>query len=108
LGLLHELVGLQGGDEPERGALVDAQLHRDLRDAGLPESRQDPEDGQRPVDGLDTAVGLPAVAHRATVAPHALRIARCARPRRNTWEPSAVTYVLTIICPDRPGIVHAV
>ena len=54
LDLLDEAVRLQGGDQPERRALVHPELGGDLGDAGLAGAGEDLQDRQRPVDRLDT------------------------------------------------------
>ncbi len=69
LGLLDEPRALEGRDQPERGALVDAELGGDLGDPGLAGAGQHLHDRHRPVDRLDPVAapaspsGLRAVAH---------------------------------------------
>ena len=68
LGLLDEPVRLERGDQPERRALVDAELAGDLGDPGLADPGQHLQDGQRPVDGLDRRRGRLGVADRRSCA----------------------------------------
>ena len=51
--LLDQAVGLQRGDQPERRALVHAELDGDLGDPRLAEPGQDLQDREGPVDRLD-------------------------------------------------------
>ena len=137
LGLLDEPVLLERGDQPEGGALVDAELGGDLGDAGLADPGQDLEDAQRAVDGLDAGatvgacrVDLRGLPHGRRLAHPLLRIADCvspsattrplrpthrqalddAAPSRTSGDATAPAgdFVLVLSCPDRPGIVHAV
>ena len=76
--LLDHAVRLERGDQPERGALVHAELAGDLGDAGLAEPGQDAQDGERPVDRLDRCRSLAACRSPwATVAHVVLRITEC-------------------------------
>ena len=111
LGLLDQPALLEGRDQPERGALVHADLAGDRGDAGLAGAGQDVEDGQRPLDRLHagrTPVLAALIARYASAA--LLRIADSVVHTRN-WSRGAMTdaprdhpeYVLTIVCPDRPG-----
>ena len=101
VGLLDEPVRLQGGDQPERRALVDAELAGDLGDPGLADPGQDLEDGERPVDGLDAGatvsacrVDLRGLAHgrrlaqRCCVSQTAFRPAQRQSDPRHTDRPS--------------------
>ena len=117
--LLDHAVRLQRRHQPERGALVHAQLAGDLGDAGLPQPCEDAQDGQCPVDGLDARSGLggrgggvrhsPTVAHLCCVSQYVSRLTQRSRPEYNPGMTAApASFVLTLDCPDRPGIVHAV
>ena len=111
-----------------------AELAGDLGDAGLADAGEQLQDGQGPVDGLDAApcrsrVAASAASLHAASSPCAdtsaelLRIADCVPVERNdvdrrtpearptSAQPTAGArgdFVLTLSCPDRPGIVHAV
>ncbi len=124
--------------EPERRALVDAELGGELGDAGLAEAGQALQDGERTVDRLDTGATLGrdgrVVAHVATLAgvgcvsqnviPQDATHLRSGAPMPPSATPPEARpavpssdspagspwgdFVLRLVCPDRPGIVHAV
>src|SRR5690606_18444012 len=105
LDLLDEVALLQRGEQPAGGALVDAQVTRDLGDPGLPAAGQQLQDADRPVHRLHRA--LCAVPDPAVLLAglHGATIAAVTTPAA---APVTDELVLVLSCPDQPGIVARV